>query len=64
MTVQHSRGLALVFAGLGLVVIGLMMSRVDQPLFGISSDFGAGFLLGIGLVSSLAGVAALVTPRN
>jgi len=42
---------------LGLVVIGLAISRSDSMIFGLSSDFFAGFMMSAGLTMLLLSLA-------
>lgn len=63
MSFQRNKGVALIGGSMVLIAAGLLMGKADQPVFGLSSDFLAGFLLGAGIALATAGVATLASRR-
>jgi hypothetical protein len=64
MNLQKNQGVTLIAGGMLLIAAGLIMGKADQAVFGLSSDFLAGFLMGAGIALAIAGVAALVGGRS
>jgi len=60
MILKKSQSASLTAGGVLLIAAGLLMGKADQQVFGLSSDFLAGFLMGAGIALAIAGVAALV----
>ena len=64
MILRKSQSLSLTAGGVLVIAAGLIMGKADQPVFGLSSDFLAGFLMGAGIALAIAGVAALAGGRS
>ena len=56
MPSTRSGAVATIPAGMGLVVIGMLMARAaDTPALGLSSDFWSGSVMGVGIGMLLLG---------
>lgn len=62
MTTDRKNGFALLLLGFLLCLSPLIVGKADRPLFGLSGDFWAGFLLGLGLIAMIVAIALLMRP--
>jgi hypothetical protein len=62
MQPSHVPSAIAILVGGASVIAGLLLSRRwDGALFGLSSDFWSGFLIGMGIVSTTVGVVVGLT---
>jgi hypothetical protein len=62
MTRDRKNGFALLLLGMLLSLSPMFVGKAGQALFGLSGDFWAGFLLGLGLTAMIAAIALLMRP--